>query len=277
MQRARPRFLPRLLTQLPRRHQCDYGRCGPRCSLAQACAPYLAHRVSQSRARCSHTAPTKELAAAQPSVRRAPRWGPSLGRPLRHTGVKSIPGPGQELGARSCRRGLTWAQEGPAARVARPARGLGELVGGHLVEDTSDAAVAFVPPASRACSCRTHAIQRQGPGGRVRCPSHAAQHRLQGQDADHESQDPGGGAPCPLPLPMCTLPWTQWPAGPCTAARLPGALCPDWWPSVPTLPKHTPPCPHPLIHHFESPPPTPGSWPQGQRSRGLEEAVGPAT
>lgn len=67
---------------------------------------------------------------------------------------------------------LTCVQEGPAAPVAGPDGGLGELVGRHPVEDPSDAAVAPVPPARGAGrgpprrAGRAQAVQHQGPAER---------------------------------------------------------------------------------------------------------------
>lgn len=72
---------------------------------------------------------------------------------------------------------LTCAQEGPATVPTGPAVGLGELVGRHLVQDPSNAAVASVPPPRRARlglptrSSGAQAVQHQRPveTGRPRC------------------------------------------------------------------------------------------------------------
>jgi hypothetical protein len=72
---------------------------------------------------------------------------------------------------------LTCAEEGPAA-ITRPAGGLRELVGRHLVENPSNAAVAFAPPPRGArwgfptpVDGRTQAVQYQGPADTAKHPS----------------------------------------------------------------------------------------------------------
>lgn len=94
-------------------------------------------------------------------------------------------------------RGLTCAQQGPAAPVpAGPAVGLGELVGRHLIEDASNAAVAFAPPPRGAGlgfpTCGgTQGVQRQGPAETGRTVSSAL-----GWSEDlcpPPSKGPGGG------------------------------------------------------------------------------------
>lgn len=83
-------------------------------------------------------------------------------------GQASLDGPaGQGTTAAGGRVQSSWAKD-PAA-ITGPAGGLGELVGRHLVENTSYAAVAFVAPL-RGTRCGfptsswTQAVQYQGPG-----------------------------------------------------------------------------------------------------------------
>lgn len=99
-------------------------------------------------------------------------------------------------------RSLTCAQEGLAAPVAAgPPRGLGELVGRHLVENASDAAVASAPP-PRGASLgfpthrgRTWAVQHQGPAETGGSPSAQPRGLLSGASVPHRLPAQGVAPP----------------------------------------------------------------------------------
>lgn len=101
-------------------------------------------------------------------------------------------------------RSLTCAQEGLAAPVAAgPPRGLGELVGRHLVENASDAAVASAPP-PRGASLgfpthrgRTWAVQHQGPAETGGSPSAQPRGLLSGASVPHRLPAQGVAPPQP--------------------------------------------------------------------------------
>ena len=109
-------------------------------------------------------------------------------------------------------RSLTCAQEGLAAPVAAgPPGGLGELVGRHLVENASDAAVASAPP-PRGASLgfpthrgRTWAVQHQGPAETGGSPSAQPRGLLSGASVPHRLPAQGV-APPPNP-PTRLGPW----------------------------------------------------------------------
>ena len=106
-------------------------------------------------------------------------WGHGRAAAAAHDGRRAVGGqePGPKASWSPPPRSLTCALEGPGGAIAgRPAGGLGELVGRHLVKDPSDAAVAFVPPPRGAGLCfptpggGAQAIQHQRPAETEKCP-----------------------------------------------------------------------------------------------------------
>lgn len=146
---------------------------------------------------------------------------------------------------------LTCAQERPATRTARPAGGLGELVGRHLVQDPSDAAVALAPPASRAHSGRTQPVQRQGPVGNAAAVT--CNPRTQEVVPQSKPRLRSGGDSALL--------WAQQPAKVSTAGKAPRPSPPDC-PSTRQMPQD---------QQTRPPPPSPGregTAPDSHQARG---------
>ena len=125
------------------------------------------------------------------------RWGPPCRRRRGGGSSRTLSGCPRKRTGTAPPRGLTCAQQGPATPVpTRPAVGLGELVGRHLVEDASNAAVASAPPPRGAglgspTRSWTQGVQCQGPAETGRPVSSAL-----GQSEDlcpPPSAGPGGG------------------------------------------------------------------------------------